>query len=156
MIEKGIISLLLGNTVLTDPNRQTAQASLLAKLGSNAIFPEGIPEGTAWPVGVVHRTGGDHVKTLGGLAGFGTFRVAVDFYCTTYSDARLLVHYALGVLGGYRGRAGPYGNPPVGFFVQGMFPSDNPDEYVPPAHAEEFGIEAAGMEFDVWANEMTS
>jgi hypothetical protein len=146
MIEKAIISLLNGVTQLTDADRQAAQASLLTLLGGRRIYPQAAPESLGYPYGVVRRTGGEHVRHLLGRGGLGQPRIAVDFYAATYNEVRQLVDAAFLILDGYRGKAGT-------FFIQGIFASDEPDDYSPPQHSEAFGVQAAGMEFNCHANE---
>ena len=72
----------------------------------------------------------------------------MDFYAQTYADAKALVDNAFTILDGFRGPAGS-------FTFQANFASDEPDDYSPPEHAEELGIQAAGMEFNCHANERT-
>jgi hypothetical protein len=153
VIEKGIVSVMLGNTILTDPDRAAAQAAMLVLLGGARIFPQAAPQSTGYPYAIIRRIGGDHVHHLKGVAGIANIRIGTDFYTLNYGDDRALVEYARKLLSGYRGPAGASANPPAGFFIQGMFPIDSPDEYVPPQHFEDVGVQAAGMEFNVWTNE---
>jgi hypothetical protein len=153
VIEKGIVSILLGNTPLTDPGRIAAQSALLVLLTGPRIFAQAAPQSIGYPYGIIRRLGGDHVHHLLGIAGIANIRIATDFYALNYGDDRAMVEYARRALSGYRGPAGASAKPPAGFFIQGMFPVDSADEYVPPAHFEDIGIQAAGMEFNVWTNE---
>jgi hypothetical protein len=154
VIEKGIVSILLGNTPLASADRLAAQSALVTALGGPRIFPQAAPEGTGYPYGIVRRTGGDHPHHMLGRAGLGQIRIGIDFYCaSSYQDARYLVQQAFTLLDGYRGQAGAPASPPAGYFIQGMFAADSPDEYIPPAHSENPGVQACGQEFTVWANE---
>jgi hypothetical protein len=153
VIEKGIVSILLGNTQLTDPAKLAAQSALLILLKGPTLFAQAAPQETGYPYGIVRRIGGDHTHHLLGVAGIANIRIATDFYGLSYADCRNMVEYTRKVLSGYKGPAGASANPPSGYFIQGMFPVDSPDEYTPPAHFEELGIQAAGMEFSVWCNE---
>jgi hypothetical protein len=147
MIEKGIIGLLLGTTPPTLAGAQaTAQAAIAAAVGAK-VYPAKAPQGAGYPRIVVIKEGAEHQKYSGGRAGLAKTKIRVAVYHQLYGTAEGIAENCRKLLDGYRGAL------PNSLACQGIFQDDDANQWAPPAHADEIGIEVVELHLSVHANE---
>ena len=152
MIEKGLVALLLGQMPLGDQGRQQFQSLALGQCGGQRIWPNAAPQPVGgrpcnYPYLVLRKlAGGRSIQGFQGQINQALSMIALIAVGELTQDVKMVVDYAGKALRGYRGLAGPY-------WVQGIFSADLPDEYAPPEHSTEKGVQAAGLALSVWHSE---
>jgi len=128
MIEQGLVTFLKA-------------APGLAALVGGGVFPQHAPQGQTFPRVLYQVLTEQRKHSLQGAAGFTVVRLQLDAQGrgpASYADAKAVEEQLRQCLDGFRGL---WGN----FRVQFCFLEDSPDDYVPPASADEAGVDDVGV-----------